>query len=67
MIVILTLYGFTLWMSAIAYALITDQWPVLHVILAGPVIISTAVLVLAIADYAIWKAIMSYRARKRVS
>lgn len=64
-IVILTLYGFTVWISAIAYAAITETWRISYILLSGPVIISTAVTVLALADYALWSAITAHRNRRK--
>ena len=52
-IVIMTLYGFTAWFSAMAYALITGQVRLLHVALAGPLVISGAVLALVLLDLAL--------------
>lgn len=52
-ITIMTLYGLTVWLSAMAYALITGQVRLLHVALAGPLIISGAVLALALMDCAL--------------
>ncbi len=60
-VTILTLYGFTIWFSAIAYCLITNDPRLGYVILGGPVIISTSVAVLAGLDYGLWMA----RSRRR--
>lgn len=60
-VVILILYSFIIWFSAIAYCLITNDHRLGYVILGGPVIISTSVAVLAGLDYGLWMA----RSRRR--
>lgn len=64
-ITILVLYGLTIWVSAIAYAAIAGTWRISYVVIAGPIIISTAVTVLAIADLMICAAISRLRIRPK--
>lgn len=42
-IIVMTLYGFVVWFSAIAYCLITREPHLIYVVFAGPIIISTAI------------------------
>lgn len=53
-IIITTLYGATIWLPLLAYALITGAalWPI---VLAGPLVISGAALGLILLDRAILK------------
>lgn len=53
-IIITTLYGATIWLSLLAYTLITGAalWPI---VLAGPLVISGAALGLILLDRAILK------------
>lgn len=60
-ITIMTLYGLTVWLSAMAYALITGQVRLLHVALAGPLIISGAALTLVLLDCALSWALAKVR------
>jgi hypothetical protein len=53
-VIVLTLYGLILWLSAMAYAIITTDVSVTAVALAGPFIISSAVVVLVSLDAFIW-------------
>lgn len=64
-ITILVLYGLTIWVSAISYAAIAGTWRISYVVIAGPIIISTAVTVLAIADMMICAAISRLRIRTK--
>ncbi len=60
-IVLLVIYGVTIWLSALAYAAINDM-PVLGWIAAGgPVVISGAILALLLLDMAIWAAAGFFR------
>lgn len=66
-IVVLTLYGLICWLSAMAYAVITAEFSVITVALAGPFIISSAVLVLILIDTALWSLSSMVRRWLRIS
>lgn len=61
-VLIACLYAVTLWLSLLAYLLITDG-PWLFALLAGPLIISGGVVALLVLDAALWGARWLWRSR----
>lgn len=55
-ITMFVLYGLTIWLAGLAYALIARPDFIVYVTYGGPVIISSAVLFLIVVDAAIWVA-----------
>lgn len=63
-IVLLIIYGMTIWLSAIAYVAITGNGTLWVVLCVGPFIVSGAILVLILLDVIISIIASAWRARR---